>query len=196
MRPSLLAAAILLCVSGAARAADPQIIQSPSIDPERFGWSGAYVGATVGYAWLEDVDYSFTPPFRDKGEDWIFGGHVGYLHQFGNFVVGAEFEAMKLDIAYENFDFITVEDAYVAKARVGFAIDRFLISGHGGAVYATTNFAGLKDWGWAAGAGVDYALTDNIIVGAQYTRFGFTSFDGTQIDADIDTVTARVSFKF
>lgn len=196
MRTSLLTAVVLLCASGAAHAADPEVITSPSVDPERFGWTGAYIGATVGYGWLEDIDYSFTPPFRDEGDDWIFGGHIGYLHQFGGFVVGAEFEAMRLDITYNTLDFITVDDAYVVKGRAGFALDRFLLTGHGGAVYATTNFAGLKDWGWAAGVGIDYALTDNIIVGGQYTHFGFTSFDGTQIDADVDTLTGRLSYKF
>jgi outer membrane immunogenic protein len=188
----ILAALALVATCGVAVSAD--LAESPS--PARFGWDGAYVGLSGGYGWLQDTDYQFTPPLDDQGEDWIFGAHAGYLVGMGNFVIGAEAEATKLDIAYEGFDFITVEEAYAIKARAGFAIDRFLVSGNVGAAYLTTNFLGLKDWGWTAGAGVDYALTDLVTVGAQYSRYQFEEFDGTQIDGHVDAVTARVGLKF
>ncbi len=78
------------------------------------------------------------------------------------------------------------QNAYALKARAGWAIDRFLVSGNAGAVYTTTNYLKLKDWGWTAGVNVDYAVTDHLIVGAQYTHMGFKNFDTTQIDARID----------
>lgn len=203
----LLACAIpLLAQAVAAQAADiaiveaPPVAVSPDIDPARFGWGGAYVGVSAGYAWLKDVDYAPAPglpnPLYDQGEDWVFGAHAGYLHQFGPVLLGAEVEAMRLDIDYEFFNFITVEDAVSAKARGGVAWDRLLLSAHAGGVYARTNFMGLKDWGWTAGAGVDYAITDHITLGAQYSHYEFTEFDGTRIDATIDLVTARFGYKF
>jgi outer membrane immunogenic protein len=190
----------LLAGTGIGLAADIQEPVSPEISAERFGWTGAYIGASAGYGWLKDVDYAPAPPFvaplHDQGEDWVYGGYAGYLQQFGNFVVGAEAEAMKLDITYDNFNFITIKDSVALKGRAGYAWDRFLLTGHGGAVYARTNFMDLKDWGWTAGGGIDYALTDNLTVGAQYTHFDFSEFDGTKIDATIDLVTARVGIKF
>ncbi|HTV68167.1 MAG TPA: outer membrane beta-barrel protein [Rhizobiaceae bacterium] len=195
MRTVIAGLVFLLSSNAAVLAADPEIITAPDINAARFGWGGFYAGASLGYAWLNDVDYQFPVPLEDRGEDWVFGGHVGYMHGFGNFVAGAEFEATRLDIDYEVFNFITVENSYTVKARAGYAIDRFLISGHVGGTYATTN-VGLADWGWTAGAGLDYAITDNITVGAQYTHHGFKSFDGTMIDATLDVVTARVGLKF
>jgi outer membrane immunogenic protein len=196
MRGILVGAAFIGLLNVPALAADPTVIPADSVDPARFGWDGAYLGLSVGYAWLSDVDESFDPPLHDQGEDWVVGGHAGYLVQFGGIVVGAEAEATRLDIQYENFNFITVENAFSVKARAGYAVERFLVSGHAGGVYATTNFLGLKDWGWTAGAGLDYAFTDNITFGAQYTHFGFEDFDGTLIDAKVDTVTARFGYKF
>ena len=196
MRAILVGATLLGLLAAPAFAADPAVIAADEVSPARFAWDGAYLGASIGYSWLKDVDYQFDPPLHDQGEDWVIGAHAGYLAQFGGIVVGAEVEAMRLDIQYEGFDFITIENAFVPKARVGYAIDRFLVSGHAGAVYATTNFMGLKDWGWAAGAGLDYAFTDNLTVGAQYSHYGFDGFDGTLIDAKIDTVTARFGYKF
>jgi len=183
-------------MSCAGALADEPTVINADINSERFGWDGIYLGVAGGYAWLKDVDRSFTPPLRDKGENWNAGVYAGYLAQFGNFVVGAEAEANVLNIDYEFLSFITVKNSYVVKARAGYAFDRFLVSGHAGGVYAATNFMGLKDWGWEAGVGVDYALTDNVVLGAQYSHYGFNNFDGTQIDAKIDLLSARVGYKF
>lgn len=157
-------------------------------------WSGPYVGVSVGYGWLRDVDYSFSPPLRSSGEDVIFGGHFGYLHQFGTFIVGAEGQFTRLDINFEGFP-IDAEESLAIKARGGFSFNRFLVTGHAGAAYATTNI-GLEDWGWVAGAGIDYAITDNFIVGVSYDHMQFDEFDGTLIDAELDLLKARLSFKF
>ncbi|KFB08437.1 outer membrane protein [Nitratireductor basaltis] len=188
-------AAASFIAAGGASAADIGALPLKA-GSERFGWTGAYAGLSAGYGWLEDVDYAQTPPFPDEGEDWIFGAHAGYLHSFGNFVVGAEAEAMRLDINYEAYSFITVENSYAFKLRAGYAFDRFLLTGHAGAVYATTDFMGLEDWGWTAGAGIDYAVTDNIVVGAQYTHFEFEQFDTSMIDATLDLATIRIGYKF
>lgn len=196
MRGFLAGAALLGLLNFPALAADPTVIPAETVEPSAFSWGGAYLGASFGYSWLKDVDNGFNPPLHDEGDDWVFGGHAGYLVEFGGIVVGAEVEATRLDIQYENFDFITVDDSFALKGRLGYAIDRFLVSGHAGGVYATTNFMDLKDWGWTAGAGLDYAFTDNITVGAQYSHFGFDDFDGTLIDAKVDTVTARFGYKF
>jgi len=190
----------LIVTTGAAMAADLEVIDAPEIDatevdPARFGWGGVYGGVSGGYGWLNDVDRQFAVPLVDGGQDWVYGGHVGYLHEFNGGVVGAEFEAMKLDITYRKFNFITVDEGYTVKLRGGMAWDRLLATGNIGATYSTTNI-GLKGWGLALGVGLDYAVTDHITVGAQYTHHDFRRFAGTLIDATVDIATARVGFKF
>jgi outer membrane immunogenic protein len=159
-------------------------------------WTGFYIGASVGYGWLRDIDRSFTPPLPDSGQDWIFGGHAGYLHQMGDFVVGAELEYQRLDITYQLFNFITVDNAFIGKVRAGYAFDQFLISGSVGGAYATTNFMGLQGLGLALGAGLDYRVTDTVTVGAHYQRFSYTNFSGTMIDATLDQIAFRASVGF
>ena len=183
--------------STAVLAADPEIINAPSsdVDPARFGWTGGYVGMSAGYAWLRDVDRQFTPALHDKGQDWIAGVHAGYLFGAGNFVAGAEVEANRLDINYELFNFIKITESVAVKAKVGYAWNRFLFTGHAGGAYVGTN-VGLEDWGMVYGAGIDFALTDQFTVGGQYSRFAFKRFDNTLIDAKIDLLTARVGVKF
>jgi outer membrane immunogenic protein len=193
-------AGLLLASSAAVAADDIQIIEADSVNPERFGWTGVYGGVTGGYGWLKDVDRAFTPPMRASGEDWVFGAHVGYLHQFGNFVVGAEAEALKLDIQFEGLP-VWAAEAYSLKARGGMALDRFLFTGHLGASYVNTTssitlYNGLADWALTYGAGIDYAITDNLTAGLSYSHMTSDRYDGTQIYADIDTFTARVGYKF
>lgn len=193
MRRTLSCLAGLFIACTAASAAD-SFVETPDIDPARFGWTGFYAGGAIGYGWLSDVDYSFVPPLRSSGEDWVYGVHAGYLHQFGNFVVGVEGEYLKLDIQFEGLP-VYAEDAYTVRARGGYAFDRFLFTGHAGASYVTTNI-GLEDWAWVVGAGIDYAVTDNVTIGANYTHMRSDSYDDTLIDAEIDVITARVGVKF
>lgn len=194
MRSAVASLAFALLASTHALAADPGVILSPDIAPERFGWTGFYAGATGGYAWMSDIDYSFAPPLRSSGEDWVYGVYAGYLHQFGNFVVGAEGEFLNLDIQFEGLP-VFAEESYSVRARGGYAFDDFLVTGHAGMSYVTTNI-GLEDWAWTVGLGLDYAVTDNIVVGASYSHMWSDSYDDTLIDAKIDTLTARLGIKF
>jgi outer membrane immunogenic protein len=191
---SVLAGIFCVLVASSALAADLDVIPAPDVDPARFGWTGAYGGVSGGYGWLRDTDYSFAPPLVSKGDDWNIGAFAGYLHQFGSFVVGAEGEYNLLDIRFEGFP-IFVEDAYTARLRGGYAWDKFLFTGDIGASYVTTNI-GLEDWALNFGAGIDYAVTENVFVGAHYNHIRAEGFDGTLIDATIDIATARLGFKF
>ena len=191
----------LLMLGSAAKAADDMsVLTAGEIAPERFGWDGAYVGVAAGYGWLKDIDYAFTPPLRSSGEDFIFGGHVGYLHAWNNFVVGAEAEALNLDIQFEGLP-VWVAQAYTAKARFGYAFDRLLVTGHLGGTWINTTstiplYDGLADWALTYGAAVDYAVTGNVLIGASYSHYTADGYDGTLIDADVDALTLRLGYKF
>ncbi len=190
--------ALALSCGGAIAADDIDVIPAPN--PERFGWTGVYLGASAGYGWLRDIDYAFVPPLRSSGEDWIFGAHAGYLHQFGGFVVGAEAEAQLLDIQFDGLP-VWADQAYTIKARGGYAFDRFLITGHLGATWVTTRSAiplydGLADWALTYGAAVEYAVTDNLTLGVTYSRMTADRYDDTLIDAEVDTLNLRVGYRF
>lgn len=187
MRARILGILTFVLSSGVCEAAD-------LAGPAAVDWSAPYIGISAGYGWLRDIDRSFAPPLRSSGNGVVFGGHAGYLHQFGAFVLGGEAEYMRLDINFEGFP-IDVEHAFSAKARAGIAFDRFLFTGHGGAAYVTTNI-GLDDWGWVAGAGADYLLADNFVAGVNWDHMQLNRFDETLIDGQLDLVKARVSFRF
>lgn len=187
MRAQIFGIFTLMLSANAGEAAD--FAGQPAVD-----WSAPYVGISAGYGWLRDIDRSFAPPLRSSGDDVVFGAHAGYLHQFGAFVLGGEAEYTRLDINFEGFP-IDVEDAISAKARAGFAFDRLLLTGHAGATYLTTNI-GLEDWGWVAGMGADYLLSDSLVAGVNWDHMEFDQVDGTLIDGQLDLVKARVSFRF
>ena len=190
----LLLVSISLLASQAYAADEVDIVSLENSTPQEYGWSGIYVGATGGYGWLRDVDRAFVPPLVTRGEDWVAGVHAGFLHQWNQIVVGAEVAYQIMDIQFVGFP-IWVDDATTARARVGFAHHKWLFTAHAGATYATTNI-GLDDWGYNLGLAVEYMVTQNLIAGFQYDHHNFTSFDGTLIDATVDTVTLRVGYKF
>ena len=72
---------------------------APMIDWTGFSWTGFYGGGQIGYAWgANHGGYSYVAPSGLAGSipltgdanGIIFGGHVGYNHQFDNWVVGFE----------------------------------------------------------------------------------------------------------
>lgn len=195
MRTAVLLAAGVALLAGPTYAADDvQIVTLDNNQSQQLGWSGVYVGLTGGYGWLRDVDYAFVPPFRASGDDWIVGLQAGYLYQWNRWVAGAEIAYTSMDIQFDGLP-IWVEDASTARVRAGFAHQRWLFTAHGGVTYATTNL-GLDDWGYNVGGAIEYMFTENITAGVQYDHHNFRRFDGTLIDATVDTLTLRVGYKF
>ena len=167
----LLAGAAAALLVSTAQAADlpayeaaPAIAVSPS-----FTWTGAYLGLQAGYGW-GDIGGA-------KPDGFAIGGYAGYNLQFDGspIVIGVE-----TDINYSDadsrrglFKFDTRWNG-ATRARAGFAFDRFLVYAAGGVAYSDTRLraAGLKDSqtaiGWTAGAGVEGAVTENIILRSEY----------------------------
>lgn len=191
----LLATAAIVLLPGAAMAADAIDYETPTpapsyeVAPERFGWEGGYAGVQAGYGFGD----------ADPGDDpsgILGGGHAGYLFQFGQFVVGPEVD---IDASSVDGGDLDLDVLARAKLKAGYAVDRFLVSGTAGYVHAWGEDAtagDVNDGGLEVGAGLDFAATDNIVVGSDYMYHNFGEFDDTGSDTSLHTIRARLSYKF
>ncbi|TRD00365.1 porin family protein [Mesorhizobium sp. WSM4303] len=212
-------ASALIVLAAPAFAADPMAV--PMTEPG-FDWTGYYAGLQAGYGWgqsdisvTEDAPFAITPDI-DGG---FVGGHVAGLWQFDQAVIGAEAELNYSSIdgkAESGLGSIFGTDIKwfgSVNAKAGFAMDRLLVYGVGGVAFAgieTSQVAGASfastrtNVGWTVGAGVDYALTDKFIVGAQYRYYDFGSehydvpepFNDRDQDVKLNTVGINLSYKF
>ena len=195
------------------------IVEEVVYDAPIFSWTGGYIGLQAGYAWGDgNLDQIGGPGFVETDPDGFLGGvYAGYNYQMpSNIVIGAE-----LDVVYANVDgtgqvftapgvplpgaSATEELNWsgAARLRLGYAVDRFLPYIAGGVAFGDieiSNNSGAPSFGdtfsgWTIGGGVDYALTDNLLLRAEYryTDFGSESFGGLA-DSDVDLETNEVRF--
>jgi len=185
----------------------PPAPPAPPPPPAPFNWTGPYVGVYGGIAAgdikhnlnvLGSVPFTGLLTERSRAGGAIGGIQVGYDWQVNNWVLGAV-----ADIAATNYE---VKNSYyvlgtriakdssklsylgTVRARAGYAWDRTLVYGHGGFAYGktkqTSDFIGtdtLKQsqtrTGWTIGAGVEYAVTDRISLGSEYSYVDFGKKD-------------------
>lgn len=198
-KAGLTSLAILL--SGAAWAADLRSVALPPAPelPALYSWTGAYLGLQGGYAWGSNrvrIGGPFAPAgFRADGDSVFGGAHAGFNYQFGSIVLGIEGDVEAVD-SRSRFGGIGIAGRASqdwqgsARARLGYAFDRLMIYATGGASF--TEFerrvfdpAGFGErltsarTGWNLGAGVNFAFTDSLILGAEYryTDFGRNRFE-------------------
>jgi outer membrane immunogenic protein len=179
------------------------------------------------------------PSFKQSPDGGLLGGHLGYNQQYGNWVLGLEgaftwsglkettinpFAADGIPGAgFTNTHGIEIEWLASVTPRIGVASQNWLVYAKGGLAAAsientfTSNFGGGTvpfyernyHLGWTVGAGVEYALTTNWILGVEYNYYDlgtqrnggtYTSpFAATiQYDSDVtvSSVLARLSYKF
>lgn len=206
-------AVLALSASTAAYAADAvdQVPSAPvAVETHLFSWDGAYAGIAAGYGW-GNGDFSAGGASIDEDFDGaIAGGFVGYNWQMSNgFVMGIEGD---VDYNWNKEDNILGIDGVDAgtkwagsvRGRVGYAFDRALVYAAGGWT-ATRAFldtpVGDDDetfHGWTVGAGVDFAVTDNVFLRGEYryNDFGDKDFDGVNVDIDQHVVKAGIAVKF
>jgi outer membrane immunogenic protein len=162
------------------------------------------------------------------------GAFIGGNYQFNRFVVGAESDWQGANLignsqkneplgaagVFPGGPFTistTVKDYASVRGRLGIAFDRFLLFGTGGwawgnpsTAYAVTGAApfvtnGGNAYGWTAGIGLEYALTDNVLgrVEYRYTNLATSGFVNVPIDSadtanrvPICDLRAGIAYKF
>jgi outer membrane immunogenic protein len=182
-------------LAGGPIAVDPEPVVTPVMEPvlaPSVDWSGAYVGAQLGYADIDSNDAGL------DGNGMLGGVHAGYRWDFGQYVAGAELDYDVADIDLGAVDGDTLDDVARLKLIGGAKFGRSLIYGTVGAAHASANVGGvdLSDNGWFLGAGMDYAVSDRWSVGGELVQHKFDDFDGSGVDLDATTLKAKVSLRF
>jgi outer membrane immunogenic protein len=191
-------AGLLTGVASSAFAADLPSTNAPPAPPPVyapiFTWTGFYVGLNGGYAYRSMSSSNFT-----NSSGGVIGGQAGYNYQIGQFVGGIEGDIDWTDTA-DSGTFINGTNKFTTGAmiterlRAGIAMDRsllFITGGYAGIqtrgsiIDPINGIAGGQDaWrnGGVIGAGVEYALTNNVSAKAEYLYAPFSShtyFGGT-----------------
>lgn len=163
-----------------------------------YDWSGAYLGGQMGYAsgtsrYSSDIDERI----KFKPDGFLGGLYGGYNHQFGNnFVLGVDTDLNFANIkANGKFYDQNVYDPSLrtsikmrwngaTRIRAGYAAGRLLPYLAAGISYGKYELSAARDpgysfkasntrTGWNIGAGLDYAVTDNLVARVEYRYSDF-----------------------
>lgn len=199
-----IASVFTVLASAGAKAADAiiSVDTTPVVAAPSFSWSGAYVGGQVGYGWAKSTLNSDYEPLQLKPDGFIGGIYAGYNFDAGNnIILGVEGDATYNNLKDsrtqidEMFGTSILENKLrwsgAIRARAGVVIDRFLPYISGGVAFGSVKnslsisgdfFDGAASQsktltGWTLGAGVDYAVTNNLILRLEYRYTDFGSKD-------------------
>ncbi|WP_435655853.1 outer membrane protein [Brucella pituitosa] len=203
-------AAVVLSMPVAAFAADA--IQdyappAPVVEAVPFSWTGGYIGVSAGYMFDNTTRATASDLGGDqfsrryiKGTDGFVGGiYGGYNFASDNFVYGLE---ANIDYADSKNSRDTFRGAAIThsdigfngalRARLGYSIDRALIYAAGGLAVADIEYkardisgAAKKsstEAGYTVGGGVEYAVTDNLLL---RTEYAFSDYGDKSISTDV-----------
>lgn len=164
-----------------------------AFDTGRLEWQGSYVGAQLGYDWL-DANSGF---FSTKADGVVGGFHAGYLFKLGEqFYLGPEVSAELSSMAAATFE---TDYLLAARLRGGIAFDRLLVTGSVGlshAKFSSPVFGTYSSTGWLVGVGADYAITDHLTAGIDYSYHVLDDFDNSGVDVEMSLVRARIGYRF
>lgn len=177
----------------------PAPVAPAPIVPAGYDWSGVYGGVQLEYG---NIDADTTAGAdAAEGDGVLYGIFGGYRYDFGTFVVGAELDLNLADIDLDDpaGDTIGSLDAvHRLGGEVGYDAGPALIYGTAGIAQATATVGGteFQDTGYFYGAGVDYLLTDQIILGAEVLQHEFEDLDGSDLDVSATTFGINAAFRF
>jgi outer membrane immunogenic protein len=208
-------------------------VASPAYDWTGF-YAGVFGGYGFGNHNVNNANgaagfANFTANYSSQGG--IAGGEAGYNWQSGSIMLGVEADGFWSDIkgsdttqvlagsfAVTGIDATSLRDGATVRARGGVAVDRLLLFFTGGWAYGnfqhtntdvtfglgvdqfTTHRSGL-----AAGGGIAYAMTDNLIGKIEYRYYDYGRFvraaplNGAApytVDNTYSVVTLGLDFKF
>jgi len=199
--------------AGSAVAADLAVkAPPPGLAPAYLSdWAGFYIGINGGGGWATttfDLQDFFV---NAKPSGGLVGGHAGYNWQYGSVVAGLEVDFDGADIKQTDANAFRqkTDELASARARLGYVFfPNLLASGTAGAAWGhfeITDTLGefapvaTNQFGWTAGAGLEYKLIDHFILRAEYLHYDFAkttigNFDN--VSETVNVVRAGLSYKF
>ena len=215
MQKVLVGTVATILVAASASAAD-LAVKAPGQAPVFMAspWDGPYIGGNVGFG---SSDFSAAASVQGAsaadsvtGSGVVGGVQIGYNKQFGTFVLGLETDFDATSIS-NTTDATNTKLPWFGTTRVrsGFLVTPVLLFyGTGGVAYghgeisvpgASVTVPGV---GWTAGAGLQYALTPQWSIGAEYLHVDLDGPSGaagpisasTKITTDLGRAT--LNFKF
>ena len=166
----------------------PMLTKAPAPASAGWNWTGLYLGLNGGYGfggsdWTDSVTGASTGNFGTSG--FVFGGTIGANYQVGAWVFGVEADGDWSDT--NGFGTFTSSSLCAAgcltrndwlatlRGRFGYAFDRFVVYGTGGAALGDirANFSNdpatdATKLGWTAGVGVEVAVAAHWTAKAEY----------------------------
>ncbi|MFN4143471.1 MAG: outer membrane protein [Aestuariivirga sp.] len=205
-------------------AAAGRLIAEDAAAAEPRGWGGFRAGITGGYARGDQV---MSDEFGgSSGEQRLAGAATGVLAgydlQFGPLVIGAaaDFQFANLEGLFNSGEKwscldsgcrTTVDWFATARLRAGLASDRLLayVTGGGATAAIASDIIELgADWrirdrqlGWAAGAGIEYALSERVSAEAQYLWIDLgttpaSGIDDSEVSAEFGLTRLGLNYAF
>ncbi|HZT47294.1 MAG TPA: outer membrane beta-barrel protein [Hyphomicrobiaceae bacterium] len=222
-----------------ARPTDPYIYVAPAALPLTYDWTGFYIGGNVGaahtstefsYDAIVDPIFFLPEQFGISTAGFVGGGFVGAQKQWSWLLLGVEAGYLWIDQSGSTVSAFNpnvtltrgVSNLFLVTGKFGWTWDNILGYFKGGWASGDVEFrtsttgtgtplttSSGRENGWTAGAGLEYALWDHVILGVEYDYIQLNPGtrtqepvgagpSGTHISGgvDIQSVTARLSFKF
>ncbi len=153
-----------------------------------FSWTGPYIGVNGGGGWGSS-SWDSAGAFNLSGG--LVGGTLGYNYQIGPAVLGVEGDGDWTDLTGTGTTpgcglGCTTSNSWLATARgrLGYAADRFMPYVTGGAAFGNINAstpgfpgASATNAGWTVGGGLEFAISRNWSIKAEYLYVDLGHFD-------------------
>lgn len=167
--------------------------------------TGFYGGLELGSVSADIVQQiplgggGFVTAPRDLGSGTSYGVFAGYNVRSSNIVYGGELRVLRFDNLVNG---LQIDGSTDLRGRIGYVLGDVMVYAAAGWSWSKIkNPAGGGSGdldGVNYGVGVEYILNDSMFLGADYTA---RDLDGalsgiTPTDADVDTLTVRLGFRF
>jgi opacity protein-like surface antigen len=186
----------------------PAVVPTAPVAAPGMDWTGPYGGIQLEYGDTglgvdADIVDSIFEDEDTSGDGFLGGVFAGYRYDFGDYVVGVELDhlASDIDLEVDTTDG-TADGSFDRLTRLGveagFDAGRALFYGTVGAANASVEVGGDDSTsnGYFYGIGMDYAVTEQITVGAELLQHEFDDFDFDGASADVDATTFGVNAAF
>lgn len=194
--------ALLAALPGAALA-DETDTSAPAFHLSSAGassdWTGFYAGLQLGNTDAELVSASGATVGTDSAGS--YGVHAGYLHDLGQWVVGAELAQDRVDLVYTiplvgGATLPIAEEHGITRLKLKAGYDMGSVLAYGTVGIADMDLSGVQyRTGSVVGLGGAWKTTPNFITGLELLKH---EFEGVRVGSTIQatTVNLRVSYKF